>query len=467
MNCHKCVKTAECAAYGNLSKLDQDAWQLKYPCTASGDEQYSKLFGFANAAKGDFVCCSEAIANASSTAAGVSVDSRHPEYNSYYPNYNNPNGYNPNTYNPNNYNPNTYNPNGQNPGYYDQGNNRQPSNGWDNNYGYNPSQGNPPYGGYDQGMNRQPPNNYYNGNGNGNGNGNSPYGTQNPFYGNGGNGQGNMGGITNQGGQCPVTSFAPKPETGCCGREATDSDRIIGRPNPNYVPRPNPYDNSRWPSYNNRLPSYNSPMTRVARSAAEALPTVTIDDRIAGGRETELEQFPWLVLLLVTFDDGNKRSGFNCGGSLISNKFVLTAGHCVFEKGSRVAEPICLPSIDIDNPDFFNLRLAVAGWGRNGRYRSDIKQSTIVNLVPQEKCQKYYPNLSRRQMCAAGYSGEDTCKGDSGGPLMTMYGGKYEVVGVVSGKRADAPCGTSVPSLYTSVYNYREWIESSMMQNSQ
>lgn len=54
-DCHKCVKTTECAAYGNLSKLDQDAWQTKYPCTAAGDEQYSKLFGFAKAAKGDFV----------------------------------------------------------------------------------------------------------------------------------------------------------------------------------------------------------------------------------------------------------------------------------------------------------------------------------------------------------------------------------------------------------------------------
>lgn len=65
-------------------------------------------------------------------------------------------------------------------------------------------------------------------------------------------------------------------------------------------------------------------------------------------------------------------------------------------------------------------------------------------------------------MCAAGYTGEDTCKGDSGGPLMTVYGGKYQVVGVVSGKRADSPCGTSVPSLYTNVYHYRDWIQSNM-----
>lgn len=124
--------------------------------------------------------------------------------------------------------------------------------------------------------------------------------------------------------------------------------------------------------------------------------------------------------------------------------------------------PICLPPIDIDSPQFSDVRLAVAGWGRNGQYQSDIKQSTFVNLVPQEQCKKFYPDLTREDLCAAGYRGEDTCKGDSGGPLMTVYNGKYYVVGVVSGKRADSPCGTSVPSLYTNVYHYVDWIRSNI-----
>ncbi|CAG9786122.1 unnamed protein product [Diatraea saccharalis] len=122
--------------------------------------------------------------------------------------------------------------------------------------------------------------------------------------------------------------------------------------------------------------------------------------------------------------------------------------------------PICLPPLDIDNPELTNLKLAVAGWGRNGRYKSNIKQSTVVNLVPQKSCRNSYPNLNRNQVCAAGYSGEDTCKGDSGGPLMMNYNDKYYLSGVVSGKRADAPCGTSVPSLYTNVYRYLPWIRS-------
>ncbi|KAJ8730068.1 hypothetical protein PYW07_017106 [Mythimna separata] len=444
--CSKCVKVAQCASYGILSKQEQEAWQIAHPCASPSAKEYGKLFGYSNIAKGDYVCCDDP--NVKPTVGNRNLD---------YNNYGNPNNYD---------DPNTgYNyPNQQNPNGYDFGNGRQNNNGWGsdngngNAIGY-PNQGDD--GGY--GYTQSPPRNYFN----------NPYVTSSPFFpahGLAHRGDGNQG-------QCPVTSFPPKPETGCCGREAADSDRIIG------------------------------------------------------GRETELEQFPWTVLLEITFDYGDRRQAFNCGGSLISSKYILTAGHCVFDQGGKIVNidiylaeydkrtfpkdcknvlgegqkcvenivmkaedvvlhpqyddthlnndialiriqglapytdyirPICLPTIDIDSPDFFNLRLAVAGWGRNGRYRSDIKQSTIVNLVPQAKCKKFYPSLSRRQMCAAGYSGEDTCKGDSGGPLMTLYGGKYEVVGVVSGKRADSPCGTSVPSLYTNVYHYGDWIRSNM-----
>ncbi|XP_075973756.1 uncharacterized protein LOC142975017 isoform X1 [Anticarsia gemmatalis] len=529
-DCDKCVLKEKCLEFGKLSRDEQDEWQIKFPCEEAKQKESGKMFGFGPTAKGDYVCCSNGIWGRTGSAEPTDpASSQVPSVNSRRGNYNNNFG-NRNNYDDQNggYYPNSRSANG-----YDFENNGRPNNnGWGsdqypNNGGYN--------NGYDSndggyGYTQRPPKNYFNSN-------NNPYVTSSPFF--PVNRPGNNGNV-NQGGQCAVTSFPPQPETGCCGREASDADRIIGhqpRQHPstdnysynNWTPKPRPPKlpaafGPSWPAW---MPSFN----RISRSADEEPVEVTIEDRITGGKETELEQFPWTVLLKVTFDYGDKRQAFNCGGSLISSRYVLTAGHCVYDEGGKIVDievnlaeydkrtfpkdcklvlgqgqkcienvvmkaddvtlhpqyqdaqlkndialirlrgiapytdyirPICLPSIDIDSPNFSNLRLAVAGWGRNGRYRSDIKQSTIVNLVPQEKCKKFYPGLSRRNLCAAGYTGEDTCKGDSGGPLMTVYGGKYEVVGVVSGKRADSPCGTSVPSLYTNVYHYRDWIRNNI-----
>ncbi|KAG6445344.1 hypothetical protein O3G_MSEX003855 [Manduca sexta] len=319
-------------------------------------------------------------------------------------------------------------------------------------------------------------------------------------------------------GQCLASSNPPDPQTGCCGLEASESDRIV-------VTSARPvYPTTPYALWQQKDPS-NAKI--IIKKESDKTVNVTIDSRIAGGKETDFYQFPWTAQLMSTFAYDQRRQSFDCGGSLISSRYILTAGHCVYDAvgilvkveaylaeydrttfpkdcknvvgyGQECIEnivieaeevvrhplydddklyndialirlrenapytefirPICLTPIDVDDTNFANLRLAVAGWGRNGRYRSNIKQSTVVNLVPQEQCKKYYPALLRSQMCAVGYTGEDTCKGDSGGPLMTVNGGKYYVVGIVSGKRADAPCGTAVPSLYTNVYYYLDWI---------
>jgi len=55
-----------------------------------------------------------------------------------------------------------------------------------------------------------------------------------------------------------------------------------------------------------------------------------VGTRIFGGDKTELNEFPWQVLLTVYLQsDSGKTNGFRCGGSLISDRHVLTAAHCI------------------------------------------------------------------------------------------------------------------------------------------
>jgi len=53
---------------------------------------------------------------------------------------------------------------------------------------------------------------------------------------------------------------------------------------------------------------------------------MTRDSKIVGGQLTGLNEFPWMAL--IAYDTPSGRS-FHCGGSLISKRYILTAGHCV------------------------------------------------------------------------------------------------------------------------------------------
>ncbi|XP_012551219.2 melanization protease 1 isoform X3 [Bombyx mori] len=472
--CDQCVHKDKCSLFGNMTPHEQQGWVTKYPCSSPHNHGNSRVGGFTANANEGYICCPNGIwdLEKQNSANNTKVN---PASGNLDPLISNPKPSHPEDLS------------------VDQGKPKPRVNVL---------------------IPRTP----------------QPTldpGTKTSYFPSLNNSPGNI----NTYSQCsPLTSFPPDPNTGCCGLEATETDRLTAIPNTIWAQKP--YIQNTWkplkPMLDPSIPLWQNSQSHINRKKRELIKSST---RIAGGTETELYQYPWTVLLKTTFNYGTHKAAFNCGGSLISSRYVLTAGHCVFDPNGTIANvevhlaeydkqsfpvdckmvlgvgqkciqnlimygedvirhplyddnslsndialirlrgnvpytdyirPICLPPINIDDPEFSNLRLAVAGWGSNGRFISDIKQSTVVNLVPQARCKFFYPALSDTQLCAAGYSGEDTCKGDSGGPLMTVYGGKYFVVGVVSGKRADSPCGTSMPSLYSNVYRYIDWIRSNI-----
>lgn len=66
-------------------------------------------------------------------------------------------------------------------------------------------------------------------------------------------------------------------------------------------------------------------------------------------------------------------------------------------------------------------------------------------------------NLEEGQICAGGQAGKDSCRGDSGGPLMYENGRIDEIIGIIS--FGPKPCGLeNSPGIYTKVFEYKNWI---------
>ncbi|XP_047994323.1 phenoloxidase-activating enzyme-like [Leguminivora glycinivorella] len=129
--------------------------------------------------------------------------------------------------------------------------------------------------------------------------------------------------------------------------------------------------------------------------------------------------------------------------------------------------PICLPTSDLTTYFPPSGRLFAAGWGPNNethetsavKLHVDLPYKTIESCQPAYDVPKRHVALWDHQICAGGEKGKDTCKGDSGGPLMYSMAEAFEVVGVVS--FGPTPCGlANVPGVYTKVFNYLPWIRS-------
>lgn len=202
--------------------------------------------------------------------------------------------------------------------------------------------------------------------------------------------------------------------------------------------------------------------------------------KIYGGKEVDIDEFPWMALIRKS--NGTVRS-FTCGGSLITNRYVLTAAHCVngmldkvrlgehdlrslidcqgrcnfppedisiskiivhhgyvFEDKKKIHDialirlkkpvrlsafilPICLPLDQLQTRIFVGKSMWVAGWGSTETNEgSPIKLKVKLPVRDNEVCANNYQSveISDSDICAGGEKNMDSCIGDSGGPLMTQ-----------------------------------------------
>jgi len=243
--------------------------------------------------------------------------------------------------------------------------------------------------------------------------------------------------------------------------------------------------------------------------------------RVVGGEEAKMNEWPWQVALVYN----NK---FFCGGSLISDRHILTAAHCVFgsfSKGiqnlrvslgdhdlrtknetknfvsgvkkilfnlhyspSTTAHDIAL--FELENPVDFTYGISavkvptdltqmfegeeatVTGWGRyNIRHKKThpvLKEHTAP-LMPTDKCVERwmkFPGISAKKPnhVCLDVTMGTPCHGDSGGPLVICS--KGQTCTQVGVVSFGFPLCTNIglPAVFTRVSHYKPWIDMSVTQ---
>ncbi|XP_022905883.2 chymotrypsin-2-like [Onthophagus taurus] len=232
--------------------------------------------------------------------------------------------------------------------------------------------------------------------------------------------------------------------------------------------------------------------------------------RIIEGEVANQKDYPFVVSIIY-----NNRH--ICGGSLISERYVLTAAHCTYsgseprnienilisvgsskwETGTKYeisksyahedydkatttndiglfkteedveftqnVQPIKLYLNDL--PKESDLECMVIGWG----FTSDNgfmvrKASSVLNLVKIktisiESCRKFYRHIDERNICLTGSSRKGTCSGDSGGPLFIQVYTELMQIGLVS---FGGDCNNTSPEVHTRIFYFKDWISYAM-----
>uniref|UniRef100_A0A3Q3X8Z5 trypsin n=1 Tax=Mola mola TaxID=94237 RepID=A0A3Q3X8Z5_MOLML len=198
------------------------------------------------------------------------------------------------------------------------------------------------------------------------------------------------------------------------------------------------------------------------------------DDKIVGGYECTPHSQPHQVSL--------NRGYHFCGGSLVSDSWVVSAAHCYYSRvevrlgehhirysegteqfisSSRVIRHPRYSSYNIDN-DIMLIKLKkpqlCPRWHHVRTDDGDKLQCLDLPILSDHDCKNSYPGMITDAMFCAGYleGGKDSCQGDSGGPVVC----NGELQGVVSWGYGCAE--RDHPGVYAKVCIFNEWLESTM-----
>ena len=237
--------------------------------------------------------------------------------------------------------------------------------------------------------------------------------------------------------------------------------------------------------------------------------------RIVGGTAVRQGQYPFMASVYFESSSDSRLFFPGCGGSIISDRWIVTAAHCMFNPSTgerlppsaiavrvgavdlagdegelilaqntithpsyntrnfqsdialiELSRPVSSPTIALPTPSsdvpIVGESTIVAGWGTTseGGFQSGNLLEVSLPIVSHAACLPVYPNTldPDANVCAGGFTtgGRDSCQGDSGGPLFVSRENTWVQAGVVSYGEGCARPG--IPGVYTRVTSYVDWI---------
>ncbi|KAJ9589567.1 hypothetical protein L9F63_017232, partial [Diploptera punctata] len=130
---------------------------------------------------------------------------------------------------------------------------------------------------------------------------------------------------------------------------------------------------------------------------------------------------------------------------------------------SRYLMPLCLPPPSVHNDMFEGQNATMVGWGLTSctdtpKFPRQQMQMQIT-VWGNDDCGRRYsePTINSSFICAGDEIGGKTAYlGDSGGPLMIKYDGRWIQIGIVTFGEIETPYK---PTVFTRVTEYMDWIQ--------